>query len=583
LRVCLSILFFLVAGNSLSISGESSPPPPKREVRAVWITTASGLDWPRTTDKEEQQSSLRDIVHELKAAHFNTIFFQARARGDAYYRSSYEPWAENLTGTIGKYPGWDPLTFLLAEAHAAGMEAHAWFNVFKIRGPIPVEMSLPQHPTIAHPQWVVQVEGESWFDPGLPDVRTYLLRVALEIVKLYEIDGIHFDFVRYPGRTFPDDESYRRYGRGRNRDEWRRANIDTFITDFYDAAVALKPMLKVGSAPIGVYNGLSDGNGSGSYSRYFQDSQGWLQKRKHDYLVPQVYWDIGVSQGDPDFALLVRKWQQGTAGRHIYIGIGAYKPGVAREIPTQIDTVRTNGLGGEAFFRYENIKQFGLLDNRYRTLANIPPMSWKDSIPPLEPTNLIVSEITPSVFRLDWKPPGPAPDGDRARYYNIYRSPSPGINTDDPETIVAITASDVSSFVDTITSPGPPVYYYAVSAFDKGNNESPPTQVTGGTVREMFALSGKLSNTTSLSISVAHGEGLPVLVGFRLSERVFVSLDLLEKKNDASESLSATLMSGPRDGGTYVVGIPRERCTPGRYVIRLTAEDTALEEPVDLR
>jgi uncharacterized lipoprotein YddW (UPF0748 family) len=522
-------------------------------------------------------------VRELKAAHFNTIFFQVRARGDAYYRSSYEPWAENLTGTIGKYPGWDPLSFLLAEAHAAGMEVHAWFNVYKIRGPAPVDQSVPPHPTLAHPQWAVQVEGESWFDPGLPDVRTYLLRVALEIVQLYEVDGIQFDFVRYPGRIFPDDESYRRFGRGRSRDEWRRANIDTFITDFYDAAVALKPMLKVGSTPVGFYNGLSDGNGSGSYSRYSQDSPGWLQKRKHDYLVPQVYWDIGDSQGDPDFALLVRRWQQGAAGRHIYVGIGAYKPSVAREIPAQIDTIRTYGLGGEAFFRYENIKQFGLIKNRYQTLANIPPMSWKDSIPPLAPTNLAVSEVTPSLFRLDWNPPAPAPDGDRARYYNIYRSSSPVINTNDPGTIVAITSSDERSLIDTIASPGTPVYYYAVSAFDKGNNESPPTPVAGGTVREMFALRGKLSNTTSLSISVAHGEDLPLLVGFRLPERTVVSLDLLEKKENHSESLYSTLMSGPRDGGTYVVGILGEQCTPGRYVIRLTAEGIQLEEPVDLR
>src|SRR5512135_3039188 len=162
-------LLILLLLRTPSAANAQHPIPPKREVRAVWLATANGLDWPHSTDKAEQQASLKRIVASLKAAHFNTIFFQVRARGDAYYRSSIEPWAENLTGVLGKDPGWDPLEFLLTEAHAAGMEVHAWFNVYKVRGTSPVGPSVIPHPSRAHATWCISYAGELWLDPGLPD------------------------------------------------------------------------------------------------------------------------------------------------------------------------------------------------------------------------------------------------------------------------------------------------------------------------------------------------------------------------------------------------------------------------------
>ena len=282
-----SIILFLL---SLQCALHAQPPAPKCEVRAVWITTAASLDWPRSLNTQEQQTSLRRMVSDLKAAHFNTIFFQARARGDAYYKSDYEPWAENLTGIPGQDPGWDPLDFLLREAHAAGMEVHAWFNLYKVRGLNAARPSFPQHISLAHPEWTVFSDGEVWVDPGIPEVRSYLLRVAMDLTRNYNIDGIQFDFIRYPGREFRDSKTFRRYGNGMDREDWRRSNIDLFVAEFYDSATALKPMLKVGSAPLGLYNGINKGGG-GFYS-YYQDSQGWLQKKKHDYLAPQLYWPL---------------------------------------------------------------------------------------------------------------------------------------------------------------------------------------------------------------------------------------------------------------------------------------------------
>ena len=393
LPVLLLVMTLLPAGSS----AQQRSAVPKREVRAVWVTTAAGLDWPKSLVRSEQQSSLKTIVEDLHAAHFNTILFQVRPRGDAYYRSTYEPWAENLTGTLGKDPGWDPLGFLVKEAHEVGMEVHAWFNVYKIRGPSPVGSSVPLHPARRFPAWVHDVDGEGWIDPGVPQVRDYLVRVAIDLVKHYDIDGINFDFIRYPGREFPDDETYFRYGHGMNRGEWRRSNIDKFVSAFYDSAMKVKPMLKVGSAPLGVFSvGVGD-NAWGAFHSYYQDSQGWLAKGKQDYVIPQLYWDFGSTKDDPDFAELLRSWRLGCGDKQMWAGIGAYKPEVMRELDAQVDSARAVGADGEAFFRYEFIKGGSALRGRYSTLANIPPMLWKDGIPPSPPSDLAVTEIRSNI------------------------------------------------------------------------------------------------------------------------------------------------------------------------------------------
>ncbi len=582
-RLVGSLLFLFASGaQPIAVAQPQMVSPPKAEVRAVWITTASSLDWPQTTVKTEQQSSLRKMVNDLQAAHFNTIFFQVRARGDSYYKSKYEPWAENLTGTLGKDPGWDPLAFLLTEAHSAGMEVHAWFNVYKILGPRPVAYTSPQHPSRVYPQWTVRYEGESWFDPGSPEIRSYLLSVSLDLVRTYNIDGMHFDFIRYPGRDFPDMDTYRKYGNGRDREDWRRANIDRFVSEFYDSATAIKPMLKVGSAPIGIYSGVKDGDALGGYYGMYQDSQGWLRKKKHDYLAPQVYWNIGSTQGDPDFSLLTKQWQQASTGRHIYVGIGAYKDAVLREIPSEIDTTRFYEAAGQAYFRYGSIKNFAVFGGRYNTLANIPPMPWKDSIPPLAPKALAVTEIAPNVFHLEWISPAPAKDGDTALYYNIYRSNTPTLSTMDVRGLIAITPNSDTHFIDTLKNLHGTRYYYAVTAFDKGNNESSVSIVASAVVREMLALGRKLSPITNLSVSGERGN--PDLVAYCLAQRMDVELELVRDDDAGGQKVVATLARGEQASGTHIVGLGKAQLSPGKYLIRLRAGETTIsEEPFEMR
>ncbi|MBI4535152.1 MAG: family 10 glycosylhydrolase [Ignavibacteriae bacterium] len=576
-HIALVLLIICIATSASSQS--SSVSPPKREVRGVWITTATGLDWPKSTVVDEQKNSLRTIVQNLKQANFNTIFFQVRARGDAYYRSQYEPWAENLTGTLGKDPGWDPLALLLEEAHKRGMEVHAWFNLYKVRGLNPAGPSSPQHPTRAYPHWVRVYQDEAWLDPGIPEVREYLIRVALDLVRNYDIDGINFDFIRYPGKDFPDMETHLRYGNGMSRDDWRRSNIDKFVSEFYDRAMAIKPMLKVGSAPLAIYQ---NSNLTGSYYTYAQDSYGWLKKQKHDYLSPQMYWSLGGNNGEPNFATLSRAWKRYEAGRHIYAGIGAYKPDVVPEIPAEIDTTRVSGLLGQVYFRYDNIERLDMFGNRYRTPANIPPMPWKDNTPPMPPKNLAVTELTPNVFHLEWLAPTSATDGDRARGYNIYRSATLPIPVDDPTALVAITTAEANYFIDTVRTPTAFKYFYAVSALDKGNNESDISNAADIVLKEMVAIRGKLFHATSLSMLLANG-GAPTLVAYKIADKMNVSLEVIEQRADELETTVTTIARGTQEAGTYVVGLRNVPFRGGRYVVRLRAGDATIEQPLELR
>ena len=546
----------------------------------MWLTTAAGLDWPKSLDRTEQQASLKRIVEYLRSANFNTIFFQVRARGDAYYRSRYEPWSDLLTGTLGKDPGWDPLEFLLNEAHAAGIQVHAWFNVYKIRAMKSVPRTSPPHPSVAFPHWCVYYNGELWLDPGLPGVRAYLVRVGLDLVRNYPIDGIIFDFIRYPGRDFHDGNTYRHFGGSLTRSDWRRSNINRFVTEFYDSATAIKPMLRIGSSPLGVYEGDTYSGYNGSIHSHFQDPREWTITGKQDYVAPQLYWDIGASRGNPDYAELVRQWSTLIPNRHIYTGIAAYKQSVIDRLPAHIDTARAAGTEGQAFFRFEHITSRRAFGGRYRTPALIPAMPWKDPVPPLPPSALAVNEVATNVFLLEWKASPPAQDGDTARFYTVYRSPSPRIPVHDPRTLVSIVPAGRTFALDTVHIPSGITYYYAVAALDKGYNESPPSEPSTGVVQELLALKRKVSDVTSLSTSVSSESGTPTLVAYRLARTMNVTLEVYRKLGTEEESLLSTLFRGVQDGGTYVIGLSRVHFRKGEYVIRLQTTNTLLEQPV---
>jgi uncharacterized lipoprotein YddW (UPF0748 family) len=446
---------------------------PKREVRAVWVTTNYQLDWPpKTFNPEIQKKSLIEILDSLKAKNFNTVYFQVRSQGSVLYKSKYEPWSSYLTGRLGQEPSFDPLDFVIREAHKRNLEIHVWLNMINVKsGDSPIPFTDPKHIALLRPDWVRkynEVNSVSyWLDPGFPEVREYLKNICVEIVENYDIDGIHLDYIRYPGKDFDDSLSYEMYGQKKSLDDFRRENINSLVASIYDTLTAIKPMIKIGSAPIGIYENLNDARGWEGKNSVFQDSREWLKRKKHDYLTPQIYWDIN---NNPKFEVLVDDWTKNSFDRHIVIGIGAYNPSVEKEIEQQIEIARKYNSAGQSFFRYENIKSKRF--SAYRYQANIPPMKWKDSIPPNPPYLLSGRNLENKLglVELVWGIPFPASDGDTAKYYNIYRSNDFKIDRENPAFILATTQNYY--YYDFIRKPSQLEYYYQVSSFDKGNNES---------------------------------------------------------------------------------------------------------------
>ncbi len=481
---------------------------PKREVRAVWITTNHQLDWPpKTTNPEIQKKSLIEILDNLKSKNFNTIYFQVRSQGTVFYKSKYEPWTPYLTGELGGEPSYDPLEFLIEEAHKRNLEIHAWLNMVNVKtGESSIPITDPPHIAISRPEWIKKyVEGNTisyWLDVGFPEVRDYLKNLCVEIVENYRVDGIHLDYIRYPGIDFDDSLSYELYGQKKSKSDFKRENINKLVSAIYDTLISINPMIKIGSAPIGIYENIPDARGWEGKHSVFQDSREWLKRKKHDYIAPQIYWDIN---SNPKFESLVYDWTKNNFDRHIVIGIGAYNQSVAKEIEQQIEITRKYNAVGQSFFRYENIK-----DRRffaYRFPANIPPMRWKDSIPPNPPYVLSGKNLEGKLglVELVWSIPPKASDGDTAKYYNVYRGFNSKIDRENPAYILASTKDYY--YYDFIRRPSQLEYYYQVSSFDKGNNESQ-------TASEVVKI--ELSNLKEILLPSYSKD----LVAFRIKDRI---------------------------------------------------------------
>jgi uncharacterized lipoprotein YddW (UPF0748 family) len=489
------IKFFLLF---LTIFSQFLLSQPKSEVRAVWLTTVHRLDWPTNSGITTQQAELRQILDQLKAANFNTIFLQVRSRGGVLYPSAIEPWATALTQTLGGNPGYDPLQFAIDEAHKRGFEIHAWWNVYHshtaVNSPTPPPVTNPPHIVHSNPNLVrlypyvkdgVQYY-DFWLDPGFPESRNYLLNLAMEMVRKYNIDGIHFDYIRYPDPSFSDDSTFQLYGAGQIKSNWRRNNVTQFVSAIYDSIQAVKPMLKVGSAPIGIYQDLSPCNsGWDGFTQVFQDSRRWLLLKKHDYLSPQIYHNINDC---PRFDSLAINWISNSFDRHIYPGIAVYRMGASdgnwtlSEITAQIDSSRKFGGKGQTYYRTGSFKsnQKGIRDhlqnNQYKYPANIPPMPWKDNIKPNAPVNISLTTTDSLAFTLTWSKPSPAQDGDTAVYYNVFRDNQFPVDINDITKMIKFRMVNDTSLVilfDTIPTSN---HYFAVTAFDKGYNESSPAE-----------------------------------------------------------------------------------------------------------
>lgn len=476
--------------------------PPKFEFRGAWIATVFNLDWPATASSIAQQQALIDLLDGLKAAGINAVFFQIRSEADALYASDIEPWSFWLTGAQGRAPNplYDPLEVVVEEAHRRGMELHAWVNPYRVTNSASYARA-SDHVSQQHPEWILTFPTLSMLDPGLPEVRDYITRVLLDVVRRYDVDGVHFDdfFYPYPPNTITsqDDSSFALYNRGFvDRGDWRRDNVNLFVAQVYDSLQAVKPALTFGISPFGIWkNGVPTGIvGLDAVNVLYADALAWLGDGSVDYLVPQLYWPFG---GGQDYAALAPWWAAQTLGRHLYVGHALYRadPATATgalyepgEVPNQVRFNRADpDLLGSVFFRARNLTDLAsqgfadsLAGDLYRYPALTPSMPWKDTSPPGVPQHLTSENVGPDAIRLIWEPPDAAEEQAAARRYAVYRMPSSSAPdaaavVDDVRNLIAVTGeTSVTDRPEAATEP----HYYVVTAFSANSIESAPSNFT---------------------------------------------------------------------------------------------------------
>ncbi|WNE99859.1 family 10 glycosylhydrolase [Streptomyces luomodiensis] len=311
------------------------------EFRGMWLATVANRDWPSRPGlgAAEQRAELLAFLDTAVDRRLNAVVFQVRPTADALWPSPYEPWAECLTGVQGRDPGWDPLGTAVREAHRRGLELHAWFNPYRIANHTDPSRLVPTHPARVHPEWAVPYGGKLYYNPGLPEVRRFVQDAMLDAVARYDIDAVHWDDYFYPypvaGQVFDDDAAYERHGAGfPDRAAWRRNNIDRLVHETAVRVKRLKPRVRFGISPFAVWrNQATDPLGSATtagvqtYDDLYADTRAWVRRGWLDYIVPQVYWNIGFTAAD--YAVLVPWWSRVVRGSgvRLYIGEALYKAG----------------------------------------------------------------------------------------------------------------------------------------------------------------------------------------------------------------------------------------------------------------
>lgn len=367
------------------------------EMRGVWVSSVYNLDYPSspTTDPDKLKAEADEILDNCVKWGLNAVFLQVRPSGDALYKSDLFPWSKYLTGSVGTAPqdGFDPLEYWVEAAHKRGLELHAWINPYRITRSKDTEWnSLPStHPAKMNPDWVVKYsDGNYYFDPGIPEVRDLVTRGAVEIVQNYDVDGLHMDDYFYPGTDFNDAATYQKYGSSfSNIADFRRDSVNQLVAQLDTAVHNIDPDIQFGISPSGIWANKStdprgsDTNGSEHYVSSYADSLYWIENGLVDYIIPQIYWEIGHKLAD--FVTLADWWNDAVAGSdvHLYIGMGAYRcadnpTGVWTTTDPLFDSLayleNKDNVGGCVFFRYGSIPAVSGMADRltswYSTVHN---------------------------------------------------------------------------------------------------------------------------------------------------------------------------------------------------------------------
>jgi uncharacterized lipoprotein YddW (UPF0748 family) len=423
----------LFGADTIYVPTIAQPPAPLREFRGAWIATVANIDWPSKPglSTAAQKSELIALLDRAVQLHLNAVIFQVRPMCDALYASPLEPWSEYLTGKMGQAPKpfYDPLAFAIEEAHKRGLELHAWFNPFRVSLPPTLARSpvALDHISRTHPELVRHYGNLLWLDPGEPAAREYVLRVVMDAVKRYDVDGVTFDDYFYPDPQedgaghvldFPDYASWRKYGlpSGLSRDDWRRRNINEFVESVYHAIKAEKPWVQFGISPKGIWRpGFPKQiQGLDAYGKIYADSRKWLADGWLDYFSPQLYW--AIDQREQSFPVLLKWWsEQNVKHRHLWPSLYAVNVGTKwkpEEIARQTQIARRqSGVTGEIFYHLRTLLENRVLADairaQYSQPALVPASPWLDSIPPNRP-KLSVGESRTGL-RFEWATSGGKP------------------------------------------------------------------------------------------------------------------------------------------------------------------------------
>lgn len=358
----------------------------KPEFRGVWVASVTNIDWPsaKTLSPDSQRAEFIKLLDMHQRNGMNAMIVQVRPAADAFYPSPYEPWSEWLTGKQGQapVPYYDPLEFMIVETHKRGMEFHAWMNPYRAEFAPDKNAVAPTHITRLHPDWFLNYGDKKYFDPGSKEVQQYVTNIVKDVVSRYAVDAIHFDDYFYPyriaGKEFPDDKKYQQYGKGMNKEDWRRSNTDSIILQLSTAIKSVNPGCQFGISPFGVWRNIDrdpDGSntraGQSNYDDLYADILLWLKNNWIDYVTPQLYWEF--EHKTAPYAVLLDWWSKHTYGKNCYIGLGIYRAGSNQawkdktQLPRQIEALRnTPNIQGMIFFSSKSFEK--------------NPNGWNDSL-----------------------------------------------------------------------------------------------------------------------------------------------------------------------------------------------------------
>ncbi len=484
---------------------------PVSEFRGAWIASVANIDWPSRPGlpAERQQAELDSLLDVLKAMGMNAVIFQIRPSGDALYATSLAPWSKFLTGQQGQppQPYYDPLEYAIKAAHLRRMELHAWLNPYRATFDLDTASLAATHPLKSLPanrkgQWFFRYGKRYYFNPANPLVVSHLSNIVRDVVIRYDIDGIHFDDYFYPypeqGEQLDDYDYFAGNPRGfTNIEDWRRDNISQLIQRISKDIKGIKPYVRFGISPFGIWRNESNDkifgsktNGMSGYDALYADVRLWLQKGWIDYVAPQLYWSIGFPAAD--YKVLSDWWAQNAFGKHVYIGHAAYKVGNGGTDPNwnlrdqmgrQVSMNRANpNIQGSIYFSTKQLLrnplglQDTLITRLYAQPALLPSMANLSKVPPATP-QICRIKGSPSSVKIAWQVCDLFTGQEAPYYFGIYRFNGEGTGDFfDNRNLLGLTPfnSDNWTYEDQTVLEGE-YYTYAVKAFSRTNVDGAPS------------------------------------------------------------------------------------------------------------